>query len=622
MFHATRTRLSFLDFEAFLKAQAWPNQRSQIMMHFQGPLAVGVSLTLMSLSAQAQHAGDITVIYSEVQSDPSSMSPGQPGFFIDEIGIPRISPDGNHWAIDLNINTATSADDEMIIVDGVVVVEEGTSPSWVPGGRDLGFIDDWIGINNSGAICFSADLSGDTSTQDVVFTMDAMGNGALVAQQGFQVNGGPAGWTHSSVNTAFMTAAGPGYRTHGIVGSPGTPNDELLMIGSTVFLQSGLDIPSGQLTGAADPWQNFDTSDTFVSEDGLRYLVQGDLTTSTGMDDVVVKDGVVVIQEGFPLPSGNASEIVDGSGIKGIYMHDSGNWMATGDFDVSNTDWMVYNGQEVAREGGPIFPGATENWGTIFDAWSCNGVGDFVVAGGTDSGDPFTDTVLVLNNQEVICRAGDPVDLDGNGLFDDDTFIQWFWIRGVYITDAREIYATVILMDGLGNELGDCFLKFQLPADAGVTFCDPNTPNSTGTSTQLTGALGTGVGSGLRLEANQGVPSEFGYFLVSAGFSDPGTTISNGQFCLLDGVNPFGRYNFGSTTNSIGAFDASGQFQNLVGTATSNGGFGFDVPTDLPPNVGMTIMSGETWNFQLWHRDTPAGVGISTFSNGLSVIIP
>ncbi len=156
----------------------------------------------------------------------------------------------------------------------------------------------------------------------------------------------------------------------------------------------------------------------------------------------------------------------------------------------------------------------------------------------------------------------------------------------------------------------------------GTTFCDPNTPNSSGLSTTLSGTLGTGVESGLRLDASNGVPSEFGYFLVSAGFADPGTVISNGEFCLLDGTNPFGRYNFGTTTNSIGAFDAAGDFQNLVGTGTSNGGYGYDVATNLPPSVGTTIMSGETWNFQLWHRDTPAGAGTSTFSNGLSITFP
>ena len=159
------------------------------------------------------------------------------------------------------------------------------------------------------------------------------------------------------------------------------------------------------------------------------------------------------------------------------------------------------------------------------------------------------------------------------------------------------------------------------PTSDGTPFCDPMDPNSTGNSTTLTGMLGTGVESGLLLTATGGVPSEFGYFLIGTGISDPGIVISGGRLCLaVTGGNQFGRYNFGTTTNSIGAFDAAGDFQNLLGTATSNGGYGYDVATTNP--LGGMIMSGETWHFQLWHRDTPAGVGSSNFSNGLSITFP
>ncbi len=159
------------------------------------------------------------------------------------------------------------------------------------------------------------------------------------------------------------------------------------------------------------------------------------------------------------------------------------------------------------------------------------------------------------------------------------------------------------------------------PTSDGTPFCDPMDVNSTGLSTTMVGFLGTGVESGLRLEASNGVPGEFGYFLIGTGVNDPGIVISDGRLCLaVTGGNQFGRYNFGTTTNSIGQFDAAGDFQNLLGTATSNGGYGYDVALANP--LGGMIMSGETWNFQLWHRDTPSGVGRSNFSNGLTVMFP
>jgi formylglycine-generating enzyme required for sulfatase activity len=149
--------------------------------------------------------------------------------------------------------------------------------------------------------------------------------------------------------------------------------------------------------------------------------------------------------------------------------------------------------------------------------------------------------------------------------------------------------------------------------------------NSTGLSTTLTGSwiTGAGIGGGmsdLHLECTNGVPSELGYFLVSAGFSDPGLAISNGQLCVGDGANAFLRYNvIGTSSSSVGLFDAAGVLVNAVSTSTS--GTGFDVP-DTVAGSPAVITYGSTWHFQVWHRDTPASSGASNFSNGLSVTFP
>ncbi len=151
----------------------------------------------------------------------------------------------------------------------------------------------------------------------------------------------------------------------------------------------------------------------------------------------------------------------------------------------------------------------------------------------------------------------------------------------------------------------------------GTTFCDPANPNSTGLPTQLSGSLGSGIGSGLHLEAAQGPAGEFGYILIGTHASDPGVPISQGRLCL--GTAPgqgIGRYNVsGGPMDSVGQFDAGGVLQNMVGTATSSGGSGFDVPSPIP-SLGGSIAAGQTWHFQLWHREA---AGASNSSNGLSV---
>ena len=121
-------------------------------------------------------------------------------------------------------------------------------------------------------------------------------------------------------------------------------------------------------------------------------------------------------------------------------------------------------------------------------------------------------------------------------------------------------------------------------------------------------------GSGLHLEIIDGPPTQFGYMLVSASHSDPGVPVSQGNLCLS---GQGGRFNVaGGELNSVGSFNASGVFENLVGTASSSGGTGFDVPFSLPTLGGSTASAGSTWSFQLWHRE--AG-GLSNFSNGLMV---
>lgn len=157
------------------------------------------------------------------------------------------------------------------------------------------------------------------------------------------------------------------------------------------------------------------------------------------------------------------------------------------------------------------------------------------------------------------------------------------------------------------------------PAGAGNTFCDPNTTNSTGLPCEITGTMTAPGGSGLHLEATQGPPSEFGYFLIGTASSDPGIQVSNGFLCLaVGGGNGFGRYNVtGGPFNSVGQFDASGVLQNLPGTSST--GTGFDVPISVPTTGTPQITAGSTWHFQFWYRDGTAGAGTSNFSNGVSV---
>ena len=148
-------------------------------------------------------------------------------------------------------------------------------------------------------------------------------------------------------------------------------------------------------------------------------------------------------------------------------------------------------------------------------------------------------------------------------------------------------------------------------------FCDPNEPNSTGLPTRLVAGFGFSSGSGLHLEAYDGPPNQFGYFLVGTGVNDPGIPLGSGRFCLATGAGQsFGRYNVsGTALDSIGLFDATGRLQNVVGTSTA--GTGFDVPSAVPLPGNPTIMAGSEYHFQLWHREDNGG---SNFSRGATIL--
>ncbi|MDF1839781.1 MAG: hypothetical protein P1V35_18090, partial [Planctomycetota bacterium] len=94
---------------------------------------------------------------------------------------------------------------------------------------------------------------------------------------------------------------------------------------------------------------------------------------------------------------------------------------------------------------------------------------------------------------------------------------------------------------------------------------------------------------------------QFGYFLNSdAPGSFTGIPNSMGTFCLGGGL---GRYNQAS--------------EIFLTSASGEGSLDLDL-NNTPTNTGSTsILAGQTWYFQGWHRDTAAGT--SYFTNGVEI---
>ncbi len=154
--------------------------------------------------------------------------------------------------------------------------------------------------------------------------------------------------------------------------------------------------------------------------------------------------------------------------------------------------------------------------------------------------------------------------------------------------------------DGGLADQGGVFVYSQC-SGTGTTYCSPGVPNSTGSPGQLA-AFGSDVVSedNLVLRALDLPPGRFGMLLVSDTQTFiPGAGGSQGNLCL------------GGTLARYTSFLAQ----------VSDWG-SLEVPvelTALPFNPPHAVQAGETWNFQLWHRDKPP-TGGSNFTDAVSIL--
>ncbi|MBL4770941.1 MAG: hypothetical protein JKY61_07340 [Planctomycetes bacterium] len=147
----------------------------------------------------------------------------------------------------------------------------------------------------------------------------------------------------------------------------------------------------------------------------------------------------------------------------------------------------------------------------------------------------------------------------------------------------------------------------------GESFCTPSANSQFPNGSWMTGDLDCGAAArDLVLRVQQGPPNQFGYFLMAANSAEPGVSIGSGELCLSGAVV---RFHQGNSTNSLGQFNSVGSFESLTGNGDATGS-GFNVPIGFPYS-GTLITAGDTWHFQLWHRDLG---GASNFSSGLSVV--
>lgn len=438
---------------------------SLIVTWFLAPLAV----------AQPMPVG----IFSDISGHPTNVVPGLPGVAWTSFDRPYRSPNGQYWIISGVTNSAVSTTNEVIVLGqgrfgprSLVAQEMVTA---IDGSRvcdSVGF-DTQLSINDNGTYAFACNLDGATTDDEVIVKGSGMSLGVAHREGesvGGLIPGATLGTSIFSPNLDNLTGE-ISLASTSLGGTTAATNAALFLKGNTSLVaQKGVTVPPG--LGNTSPWENFTFGAYFVSADSSNYMAIGDTTGATTSDGIVVVNGNVVIREGTPL-SGGLNPVF--SIVQGV-MGSNGDWFvrASASATLGGEDWLVRNGAIIAAVDAPV-PGGLP--GELFDdtlfaatffTMFGNNNGDYIYGATTNNPDPAFDAVLVWNNLMVVARQGDPVDLDGNGIFDDNAYIDIFNNDDGFLTDDNILYFTADLRNGAGTGIGQAYLWKYVPEPASI----------------------------------------------------------------------------------------------------------------------------------------------------------
>ncbi len=436
-----------------------------------------VAIALVGCASMALAVGP-QVIYSEVAASPTGVVPGAK----DAAGNPVVTNwlaleevsmrhDGGEWMIKGRTTQASTLDSILVKGGGAVgsaFAQDGQPLLGGVAGEQYDFFDSpnpasWDSVGNIG---FSCRAKGGVSTRAEKIIRVVGGVHTIILQQDDPALGltdllpAPSGDERfgNSMNSVQLLDIGVASFVNTPITNMHSSRYPAFFKGNTSFKQSGVSTIAGEV------WDNFVLDGAGGTPDGTHWFAKGDTEIAdTTKDLILAVDDAVVMRENTQVAGVGSPLMAD---VFFTRMLDNGDWFSRGD-DPADNDWAVRNGTLMAKTG-DVFAGA-EAWGVSFLAFTGNHAGDWLLAGSTNNADPNLDEVLVYNGSTVLLREGDAIDLDGNGLYDDDTFLRSIQPNDVHLTDAGEAYLLVTLKNAAGTNLGDGFLKMNVPEPATLT---------------------------------------------------------------------------------------------------------------------------------------------------------
>ncbi len=573
---------------------------------------------LTTLAALAMAGPAVAQTYTELirEGDPL---PGGTGELVTRIDNVDINDSGD-WLIELD--TDASANDAVVLHNGTILWQEGTSLGFTaPAGKEASSFIDTLDINDSGDIMFITPVRdiGTTSTNGYMLIW----NGVTVIDSGVTPCGAaglPMGSFYDGVSEAWQNN-----NRQLLVGARvdiGTSVENILIrmdldAAGNIVSETKLAMEGETLPGPnhVSPIQGFSFSKgrQAINDTGAcMWYVDDEHSTGTGGStlsdaNIYMTDAMnvntLLYNEADTFPTAPA-EVFDHFSTAEVDLNDAGDFVFSGfDRGPSATDSWIFKSiggviEVIAHEGDPVPASVPGNWSVA--GFGFGGVvpmadnGDVLWYLDWDDPDTTIDSGLLLNGQ-LLLQEG--VSMLGGKVLEDvpngDTEVA--------MSDDGKYAIIEVVLDDPTTDLDAVYLVEMEPA-LGDAYCT-TVPNSTGVSGVLTASGSTSVGNNdLTLFASDLPNNAFGYIIVSEtqGFTmNPGG--SAGNICLTGDV---GR-NVGGVIANTG----------LTG--------GFSAVADLTampqPTGPVAVVAGETWNFQVWHRDASGGVPTSNFTNGLEI---
>lgn len=453
-------------------------------MHKQQLLRSIATLTaLASLAAAQTPAGPAEILYINTPGHPTNVVPGTGGLAFNAGGgstaaviRPWFSQDESQFLIEVFAETGTvTTNDNCYLLNGNLLMREGDPTPWNP--LELwGVLDDDVGLSNSGDVLITQNTS--LTTNDDIVARFTAGVWTELAREGGLVDPfvptlAGALWD-DSMDTPRLGAGQALWRSDLVDFVPAiTIGDEFLLQPSGVPLREGFDIPVGQAGGATAAWENFTLGETYVNESGSLMLVLGDTDAATTDDQILAINNIVVLQENQIIPGSSFANPIDLSGIVQAWLDNADNWWARGNNDITEDDWVVRNGVVLLTSDGTseVVPGSGEffddaRFTDCFFAMDGSLSGAWVVGGVTNNIDPQRDGVIVYDDgfggRQVIAREGDPIDVDGNGFFDDDRFFNTFGNDDVILLESGYVVFTATVENGLGTAVDQGLFRVKI----------------------------------------------------------------------------------------------------------------------------------------------------------------